>query len=497
MWEWLAGGSTTSGKVAGTDRQSSAQKNGSGGERAAAAPASLDGVLRENSQLRHFNSKLLVELRGKDHLLQKMQQTLDAANRALRVLKQDASDKDRGLARLRGQLDELRKSCEPVQRSSPDLEHTAAYVSEAIVEAEQSGWDTIRRLHALMLPGGGAASPEAKENGLSSGGELADAAAGISPAEPGGLSRCEEEEEDEEQSDGQENAKGDSSDEENEAYRSPTHGMLAPTILAPLPPTTKKYCIILDIDETQVHFCLESFPARKAELRFRAGVEEALQRLCRLKHTIELGLWTAGVPRYAIATRELLSMVAREASVFDWTIARHRSWSSNGVKKDLSTLGRSLDDVLLIDNARKVVVQKTNSLVVTDFYSTVKGARDNTLSIVVDLVEELVASNLTVPDFLEKKSHEGSVVSHGGYFLAPTSWSSELVLRRQNGAARAGCSPGCASSASYSLPKQCSHSASAAAPDLNDVTEAIINRRLNPNDTSDESPSAPSAQSPT
>ena len=44
------------------------------------------------------------------------------------------------------------------------------------------------------------------------------------------------------------------------------------TVLPPLQPTTKRYCIIFDVDETQVHFSLETFPAHRAELRFREGM---------------------------------------------------------------------------------------------------------------------------------------------------------------------------------------------------------------------------------
>eukprot|EP01064_Diplonema_japonicum_P006775 TRINITY_DN1459_c1_g1_i1.p1 TRINITY_DN1459_c1_g1~~TRINITY_DN1459_c1_g1_i1.p1 ORF type:complete len:385 (+),score=69.01 TRINITY_DN1459_c1_g1_i1:53-1156(+) len=205
------------------------------------------------------------------------------------------------------------------------------------------------------------------------------------------------------------------------------------TVVAPLPPSDKEYCVILDIDETQVHFCLETFPLQKAELRFRSGLETSLRKLCSLKHKIDLGIWTAGVPRYAKATRDLISMIAKEGNVFDWTLARDLSWTGKGaVKKDLSALGRNTDKVLLIDNARKVVVQKQNTLIVTNFYSSMKGGHhDDTLIIVSELVEELSMSSLTVPDFLKQKADEGSILCQGGYYYVPTTWSPSIIKLRK------------------------------------------------------------------
>ena len=146
-----------------------------------------------------------------------------------------------------------------------------------------------------------------------------------------------------------------------------------------------------------------------------------LSRLCKLHDTVELGMWTAGVPRYAIAVRELLSMIARQAHVFDWTIARDSSWFAGGVKKDLSVLGRDVSRTLLIENSHRVVVQKECTLIVPNFYAVHKDACDRTLATVASLVEELCESNgdETVPQFLAKKAAEGVIHCQGGFYHVP------------------------------------------------------------------------------
>ena len=329
-------------------------------------------LLRENKKMREFNARIMKEARGSRSAIIEMERKVDMYQREAEKYKIESAVLKDEVVALKNDISLLKsevRSLKTSNSSTGDLSKNSDAQHLLIELQEKSSWDCISRMAQLLRP--------------------LEIPSGFVPATFTPIS----------------------------------------TVVAPLPPTNKLYTVIIDLDETQVHFSMEQYPTKKAELRFRGGIEIALQRFSYLKDVVEFGLWTAGVPRYATSVRELLTMLVKENEVFNWTIARDSSWSSSGYKKDIRALNRDPDRVLLIDNARKVIVQKESSLVVTNFYSNVKGAVDQTFHIIATLVDDLVDSGQTVPNFLSRKADEGWVHYHSGYYYVPNSLSSDIHRR--------------------------------------------------------------------
>ena len=414
MWPWFScPGGTTEGLAGSPTSAAAAEKagtgsgsgsgSGSGGLSAAADSKRTEGFRRENARLREANTRLLSRVRSLED--------------EVGHLRRDVHDRER---------DALRARAAAAAAAAPAAAQCAgvAAVLPALAQLEKTVLEREEGLARCEL-----------SDALARGAVQAAAAAAATAAADGdadGDVEGDTDNVDETSPETEEvlccDSLGPSPVEEGAAVGSVLLNKGVPaTVVPPLGATEKSYCVVFDVDETQVHFAVETMPEPKAELRFRRGVDLALKRLSRLKaEGLELGLWTAGVPRYAVAVRGLLGMLAgwQESEVFDWTIARDPSWVSNGVRKDLSTLNRDLRRVLLVENSRKVVVQKENTLIVTNFYSTAKGAvRDHTLNTVASLVEEMVRSDppVAVPDFLKQKAAEGALHCQNGFYHVPTS----------------------------------------------------------------------------
>eukprot|EP01060_Flectonema_neradi_P009924 TRINITY_DN1707_c1_g1_i2.p1 TRINITY_DN1707_c1_g1~~TRINITY_DN1707_c1_g1_i2.p1 ORF type:complete len:270 (+),score=40.35 TRINITY_DN1707_c1_g1_i2:58-867(+) len=235
-------------------------------------------LLQENKKMREFNARIMKEVRSSRIAKAEMERTAEKYQREATkwkieasVLKADISTLQKEMSVLENELQKLRTSS---SYRGDDVSAACDSNYNLVVAQEASSWESIKRLAQLFRP--------------------TELLSGLTPSVFKPL----------------------------------------PTITAPLPATTKDYTIILDLDETQMHFSIDRHPSKKVELRFRPGTEVALQQFCRLRDKAEFGLWTAGVPRYAASVRELLTMLAKENEIFDWTLARDVSWSSGcGYKK--------------------------------------------------------------------------------------------------------------------------------------------------------------------
>eukprot|EP01062_Namystynia_karyoxenos_P041935 TRINITY_DN30603_c0_g1_i1.p1 TRINITY_DN30603_c0_g1~~TRINITY_DN30603_c0_g1_i1.p1 ORF type:complete len:318 (+),score=96.97 TRINITY_DN30603_c0_g1_i1:80-955(+) len=192
----------------------------------------------------------------------------------------------------------------------------------------------------------------------------------------------------------------------------PSRALLIPPRAAGAP----RYTIVFDMDETLLH----STP--NARLRgpptadyfmlevgtFRATV--AVRPHCRevlrwAAANSELVLWTAGTEDYA---RRALQLLGDDIpGLFAHFIARNDRWF-HGVQhtKPLDLLGRDKATTVLIDNNEALMVpgDEHNAIVPSDYY---RGTKDQELRTVQGLLQDLVSSGRTVPDFLAQAAAQG------------------------------------------------------------------------------------------
>jgi RNA polymerase II subunit A small phosphatase-like protein len=154
---------------------------------------------------------------------------------------------------------------------------------------------------------------------------------------------------------------------------------------------SKKYTVVLDLDETLIY-------AREGPLYARPHLDELLEFLGRNCETV---VWTAGVRAYAQAVIRNID----PNGVIDHCIYRHEKWFTGqaGYSKDLALVGRDLGYVMIIENTPDCIRgHEENGILVSDYEGG--ETADPTLPAITKLVDDLVRSNLSVPEFLKRCS---------------------------------------------------------------------------------------------
>lgn len=203
-----------------------------------------------------------------------------------------------------------------------------------------------------------------------------------------------------------ESGSDDSSDEELLQRRKPTMLAEGESLIPPSSPEScKKYSIVLDLDETVVY-------GRDGPLYGRAFLQQFLSSISK---EYEVIAWTASDRDYA---KRVLEMINKDL-IIEHLVYKHDNWfeSESSYTKDLKKLGRSMDYTIVIENSPECLRQNPqNGIVVQEFSLPLekeknpsKGGRkshrsDQTLNILVSLLEELSSSGKTVPDYLRSCS---------------------------------------------------------------------------------------------
>eukprot|EP00392_Amoebophrya_sp_AT5.2_P015548 g15754.t1 len=188
-----------------------------------------------------------------------------------------------------------------------------------------------------------------------------------------------------------------------------------------LPPRAGSYyTIVLDLDETLVHYFEEASGAGTDTIRYydmRPGCISFLERLNQLG--CEIVVFTAATQDYA-----------------DWVmdqidpnkLIHHRLYRQHALPwgplfiKDLSKLGRPLERTLIIDNvAENFMLQPEHGIFIQAWYDD---QNDMALIDLQPLLEELVTSQSTVPGILRKYA---AAIPHWAGWRAEAS-DEELVL---------------------------------------------------------------------
>ena len=144
-------------------------------------------------------------------------------------------------------------------------------------------------------------------------------------------------------------------DEESENLPQPD-----PPFLGQKKPSDKReYCLVLDLDETLVHYFEDE---NEAYVKVRMGTENFIRTLSAY---CEIVIFTASTKYYADIVIDGLDCKDQ----IDYRLYRQHTTVIDGVNiKDLSKLGRDLNKIIIIDNIEEnYQFQKNNGLNISDF----------------------------------------------------------------------------------------------------------------------------------
>ena len=127
-------------------------------------------------------------------------------------------------------------------------------------------------------------------------------------------------------------------------------------------PSEKPYTLILDLDETLVHFKVKS--SKGGTLRARPYLFGFLEEV---GHYYELIVWSSATEAYA---NSLIDAVEYEKKYFDHVLYReHCIIIDDDFVKDLTRVGRDLDKIIIIDDMpQNFRLQKGNGITIKPFY---------------------------------------------------------------------------------------------------------------------------------
>ena len=133
----------------------------------------------------------------------------------------------------------------------------------------------------------------------------------------------------------------------------------APYFAQKSPDDKREYTLVLDLDETLVHYFEDE---NEAYVKVRLGTENFIRELSKY---CEIAIFTASTKYYADIVIDGLDC----KNLIDYRLYREHTTLINGVNvKDLSRLGRNLEKIIIIDNIEEnYQFQPDNGLNISDF----------------------------------------------------------------------------------------------------------------------------------
>ena len=166
-----------------------------------------------------------------------------------------------------------------------------------------------------------------------------------------------------------------------------------------LPPTPylpkiarKKYTLVLDLDETLIHFKVHQNDNNSGILQFRPFISEFLSNL---KDYYELIVFTAATQDYA---NPIIDAIEQKGTKFDFRLYRiHTIIKGNDFVKDLSRLGRDLSRTIIVDNMEQnYKLQPYNGITIRPFWG--KDTNDMALFDLLTILIKIVKMDMDVRD---------------------------------------------------------------------------------------------------
>ena len=144
----------------------------------------------------------------------------------------------------------------------------------------------------------------------------------------------------------------------------------------------KQYTLVLDLDETLVHFTDDPNDTNKAVLHFRPGLFDFLDKV---SEYYELVVFTAATKEYA---DPILEAIEQSKIIFEYKLYReHTTIIGDDFVKDISKLGRDLSRVIIVDNMPQCFrLQKENGVFIRPFWG-----KDNEDYALIDLIPILIS----------------------------------------------------------------------------------------------------------
>lgn len=130
-----------------------------------------------------------------------------------------------------------------------------------------------------------------------------------------------------------------------------------------LPPKSdKKYTLVLDLDETLIHF--EELNENEGQLSLRPGADEFLRVM---SNYYEIVIFTAGTEEYA---NWALSFLENQHFISHRLFRQHALPYNGFYIKDLSRIGRDLSKTIIVDNiAENYMLQPYNGIHIRTWFS--------------------------------------------------------------------------------------------------------------------------------
>lgn len=176
----------------------------------------------------------------------------------------------------------------------------------------------------------------------------------------------------------------------SEESQSPTHSFFfddeLPPVVEPFLPEMdpdREYCLVLDLDETLVHF-FDLGP--DSHYLVRPGCGEFLSELSKY---YELVIFTAAMQDYADS---VIDQIDKEGYIKHRLYRQHTSPHNQLIAKDLSRIGRDLSKSILIDNvADNFALQPDNGIFIKTWYEDMS---DTCLYDLIPLLKSLVKNRV-------------------------------------------------------------------------------------------------------
>ena len=130
-------------------------------------------------------------------------------------------------------------------------------------------------------------------------------------------------------------------------------------------PPTKEYTLVLDLDETLIHFSVNK--GNEGHLFFRPYLFNFLNAV---SEYYELIIFTAGIKEYAKIVLEIIENRMGK-KIFDYRLYRENTEPNDeGIfVKDLSKIGRNLQKMIIVDNTKEnYELQKDNGIEIKSYY---------------------------------------------------------------------------------------------------------------------------------
>ena len=160
----------------------------------------------------------------------------------------------------------------------------------------------------------------------------------------------------------------------------------------------KQYTLVLDLDETLVHFKMKS--NKGGTLKVRPYLYGFLEEM---GHYYELIIWTSATEAYA---NSLIEAIEYEKQYFDYIFFReHAIIIGDDFVKDLNRIGRPLDSIIIIDDMpQNFRLQKENGITIKPYFGD--DTDDSALYELVPILKHIAEEGNDVRIGLEKYREE-------------------------------------------------------------------------------------------